>query len=70
MIVFGQFSRFLKLLFTLGVVILLFSSGCGEDVDTKLIDFSDTVATPQPSETEMYGPLATIGKFSTILDDI
>lgn len=36
-------------------MVVLVCSGCGEDADTKIVDFSDTVANPQPSEKPIAG---------------
>jgi phosphonate transport system substrate-binding protein len=52
---FGAVSRFFRFLRAWPVGVLLFCSGCGEDVDTKIVDFSHTVANPQPRDKAIEG---------------
>jgi len=72
----------IRLLGRLCVFIFLLCGGCGKDVDTKIIDFTDTVANPQPTEVVIEGeplrvavgamisPKETIGYYRQILDYI
>jgi phosphonate transport system substrate-binding protein len=64
------------------LLIFLLTSGCGEDVDTKFIDFSDTVSDTKPSDAVIEGeplrvavgamisPKETIGYYRQVLDYI
>jgi len=72
----------IRLLQGLCVSIFLLFSGCGQDVDTRIVDFSDTVSKPQPGEAviereplrvavgAMISPKETIGYYRQVLDYI
>ena len=72
----------IRLIGFLCVFIFLLCGGCGKDVDTKLVDFSDTVTNPQFTEVVVEGeplrvavgamisPKETLGYYREVLDYI